>query len=160
MRILQSQPAGSWCLCRHRSPALPLSHHHGARRRPARAQHPKPPTGNHQVHVSFKKVNPLLLFKGKLLYPFRMCKKKKMPNLWAVLSCDRVKVSECEAGAPHRHPRQAAVPRGRAGIHQVVLGGESPAASPWQPLHLWSPRDGQDRLLQLCSPWNEGTQQH
>lgn len=75
----------------------------------------------------------------------------------SVLFCDRVHVPECEAGAPHRRPRPAAVPRGRAGRHQVLPGGEGPPASPRQPLHLWCSGDGQDRLLQLCPPGDEGS---
>lgn len=150
-RILQFRPAGSWCLCHHRSPTL--LHCHGDRRHPAEAQCPKTLTGNRQLHVSLIKVNAVLLSSGRLFYPIRIFWR----NFSTDLFCDRVKDSECEAGAPHRHPRQAPVPRGWAGNHQVILGGQSPAASPWQPLHLWSPRDRQDCLLQLCSPWNEGT---
>lgn len=68
-----------------------------------------------------------------------------------------IQVSQRETGAPHRHPRAAPVPRGRAGVHSILPGGESPAASPRQPLHLRSPWDGQDGVPQLCAAGDEGT---
>lgn len=68
----------------------------------------------------------------------------------------RVEVSECEAGAPHCHPWAPYVPRGRAGVHPVLPGGQSASACPRQPLHLWSPGNRQDSLPQLCAAGDEG----
>lgn len=73
-----------------------------------------------------------------------------------LLLLSRVEVPGREAGAPHRRPRAPPVPGGRAGVHPLLPGGEGPAASPRQPLHLRSPRHRQDSLPQLRAAGDEG----